>query len=149
MQVQFATEIITKKRRKKIKIVESDSDTEVVEVLLAVKTEIVYEDTKVIIGAELELKWGYIYPMFIEIKLPEASLGDLAFYENILRSGITIILTRPEIFPSVEVIGWMFPKMDIVGMMINDEEGNPVASFGPAFISTAYSLPETEISVTK
>ena len=58
MQVQFATEIITKKGRKKIKIVESDSDTEVVEVLLAVKTEIVYEDTKVITGAEPELKWG-------------------------------------------------------------------------------------------
>ena len=32
--------------------------------------------------------------------------------------------------------------------MINDEEGNHVASFAPAFISTAYSLPKIEISVT-
>ena len=58
MQVQYAIEIMTKKGRKKIKIVESDSDTEFVEVSPAVKTEIVYEDTKVIIGLELKLKWG-------------------------------------------------------------------------------------------
>ena len=49
-----------KKGRKKLKIVESNSDTEVVEVSSAVKTKIVYEDTKVIKGAELELKWGQI-----------------------------------------------------------------------------------------
>ena len=78
----------------------------------------------------------------------EASLEDLVIYGNILRSGITNIATRSEIFPYVEVIEWMFPKIDTVGMMINDEEGKPVASFAPAFISAAYSLPEKEISVT-
>ena len=65
-----------------------------------------------------------------------------------MRSGLTKIATRPEIFPCAEVIGWMLPKIDTVGMMINDEEGKLVASFAPAFISTAYSLPKTEISVT-
>ena len=40
------------------------------------------------------------------------------------------------------------PKIYIVGMMTNDEEGNHVASFVPAFISAAYSLPKKEISVT-
>ena len=39
-------------------------------------------------------------------------------------------------------------QIDTVGMMINDEEGNPIASFTPAFISKSYSLPEVEISVT-
>ena len=148
MQVQFATEIITKKGRKKIKIVESDSDTEVVEVLLAVKTEIVYEDTKVITGLYIELKLGQIYPMLVERKVPEASLGDLDLYENILRSGLTKIATRLDIFPCAEIIGWMLPKIDPVGMIINDEEGKLVASFMPTFISVAYSLPEKEISVT-
>ena len=81
--------------------------------------------------------------MLVERKVPEAGLGDLALYENILRSGITKIAIRLEIFPCVEVIGWIFQKIDMVGMMINDEEGKPVASFAPAFISTAYSLPET------
>ena len=41
------------------------------------------------------------------------------------------------------------PKIDTVGMIINDEEGNPIASFAPSFISKEYSLPEVEISVTK
>ena len=51
-------------------------------------------------------------------------------------------------FPYAEFIGWFFPKIDTVGIIINDEEGNHVASFAPAFISKAYSLPEVEISVT-
>ena len=147
-QVQFTAEIMTKKGRKNLKIAESDSDTKNFEVSPVVKTEIVYEDTKAITGADLELKWGQIYPMLVERKVPESGLEDLALYENILRSGITKIATRPKIFPCAEVIGWMFPKIDIVGMMINDEEGKPVASFAPAFISTSYSLPEMEISVT-
>ena len=42
----------------------------------------------------------------------------------------------------------MLPKIDTIGMMINDEEGNPIASFTHALISAAYSLPEKEISVT-
>ena len=69
-------------------------------------------------------------------------------YENILRSGITKIATRPDIFPCAKVIGWTLPKIDTVGMMINDEEGKLVASFAPAFISATYSLLEKEISVT-
>ena len=86
--------------------------------------------------------------MLVETKVPKASLGDLALYKNILRSGLTKITTRTEIYPSAEVIGWMLPKIDIVGMIINDEEGKTVASFAPAFISAAYSLSEKEISVT-
>ena len=101
LQVQFTAEIMTKKGRKKLKIAESNSDTEVVKVSLAVKTEIVYEDTKAITVVELELKWGQIYPMLVERKVPEASLGDLALYENILRYGLTKIATRSDVFPCV------------------------------------------------
>ena len=141
LQVQFTAEILTKKGRKKLKIAESDFDTEVVEVPPAVKTEIVYEDTKEITGAEPDLKWGQIYPMLVERKVSKAGLGDLALYKNILRSGLTKIATRPEMFPCAEVIGWMLLRIDIVGMIINDEDGKPVASFTSAFISAAYSLP--------
>ena len=42
----------------------------------------------------------------------------------------------------------MFPNIDTMGMMINDEEGNHVASFASTFISAAYILPKKEISVT-
>ena len=88
------------------------------------------------------------YPMLVEIKVPEAGLEDLDLYKNILRSGITKIETRPDIFPCAKVIRWMLSKIDTVGMMINYEEGNPAASFAPAFISVAYSLLKKEISVT-
>ena len=108
-----------------------------------------YEDTKVITGAEPELKWGQIYPMLVERKVPKDGLGDLALYENILRSGLTKISTRPNIFPCAEIIGWMLPKIDIVGMIINGVDGNLVASFAPAFISATYSLPKKEINVTR
>ena len=134
---------MTKNGRKKPKVVEDDSDAEFVEVLSVVKNKIVYEDTKEITGSKPKLKWVQIYPMVVERKVLEAGLGDLALYENILRSGITKIGPRPEMFPCTVVIGWMVPKKDTIGMMINDEEGNPVASFAPAFISIAYSLPET------
>ena len=128
-------EIMTKWGRKKPTIVEYDSDIEVVEVSQVVRTEIVYEDSKEIIGVDIEFKWGQIYPMLVEIKVLEAGLEDLPLYENILRPGITKIATRLKIFPYAEVIGWMLPKIDTVGMMINDEEGKTVAYFAPAFIS--------------
>ena len=65
-----------------------------------------------------------------------------------MRSGLTKIATRPEVFPCTEVIGWLFPKIDMIGMIINDEEGKPITSFASAFISKAYNLPKVEISVT-
>ena len=74
--------------------------------------------------------------MLVERKVPEASLGDLALYENILRYGLTKIATRFNIFPFAKVIGWMFPKIETIGIMINDEEGKVVELFAPAFIST-------------
>ena len=55
---QLTTEIMTKKARKKPKVVEDDSNAEFLEVSSAVKTEIVYEDTKVITREKLKLKWG-------------------------------------------------------------------------------------------
>ena len=55
-----------KKQRKKLKVVDYDSDIEDAEVSMEVRNEIVYEDTKEIIGTEHELNWGQIYPMMVE-----------------------------------------------------------------------------------
>ena len=110
-----------KKGRKKLKIAKSDSDVDIAEVSPAVKVEIVYKDIKSVTGVEPELKWGQIYPMMVDKKVPKDGLGDLVLYENILRSGLTKIATRPEVFPCAEVIGCIFPKIDTVGMIINDE----------------------------
>ena len=69
-------------------------------------------------------------------------------YDNVLRYGITKVTTRPEIFPCAEVIRWILPRVDVTGMMMNDEENKGFASFTAAFISASYSLPKKEISVT-
>ena len=56
MKVLFATETMPKKERKKLRITESDSDTDISEVLPTVKVKIVHKDTKAVTGAEPELK---------------------------------------------------------------------------------------------
>ena len=58
MQALFTAKTMPKKGRKKLKITESDSNTDIAEVPLAVKAEIVDEDTKEITGVEHEVKWG-------------------------------------------------------------------------------------------
>ena len=89
---------MTKKGKKKAKIVDYDSD---VEISLVTRVEIIYEDTKSVIGVEPKFKWGQIYHMLVEKKVPEARLEDLALYDNILRYGITKVSTRPDIFPCI------------------------------------------------
>ena len=94
-----------KKGKKKAKIVDYHSDTKVVEVKPALRIEIIYEDTKVVTRAKPEFKWGQIYHWLVEKKVLEAGLEDLALYDNVLRSEISKVTTRPENIPCVEVIG--------------------------------------------
>ena len=51
-------------------------------------------------------------------------------------------------FPCAEVIVWILPRVDAAGMIINNVEDKGFASFTPAFIAKAYSLPPSEISMT-
>ena len=96
---------MAKRGKKKANIVEYDSDAEVTEVAPVPRVKIIYEDTKAVTGAESEFKWGYIYHLLVEKKVPEAGLEVLSLYDNVLRFGITKVTTRPKIFPCVEVIG--------------------------------------------
>ena len=99
MQLPLITDSMTKRGKKKANIVDYDSDAEVAEVAPVPRVEIIYEDTKAIIGAEPEFKWGQIYHLLVEKKVSEAGLEDLALYVNVLRFGINKVTTRPEIFP--------------------------------------------------
>ena len=45
--------------------------------------EIIYEDTKSIIGAKPEFKWGQIYHMIKDQNVPDAGLEYIALYDNI------------------------------------------------------------------
>ena len=90
-----------KKGKKKDKVAEEESDLEVMP-----RVEIVYEDTKSVTEADLEFKWGQIYHMLQDKKIPDVGLEDLPLFDKFLRSGITKVATRPELFPCSEVIGW-------------------------------------------
>ena len=103
--------------------------------------EIIYEDTKSVIGAEPEFKWGQIYHMLVDKMVPEEGLEDLALYDNILRYGITKVSTRPEMFPCTKVIRCTLSKVDAIGMIMKNVEDKGFASFTPGFIAKAYSLP--------
>ena len=134
-----------KKGKKKAKIVDCDSDTESSP---TVRVELIYEDTKPVTGAEPEFKWGKIYHMLVEKKVPEEGLEYLALYDNILRSGITKVSTRPEMFPCAEVIGWILPRVDSTGKIMNNVEDKGSASFTPGFIAKAYNILKSDISMT-
>ena len=86
--------------------------------------------------------------MLKEKKVPEAGLEDLILYDNILKSRITKVSTRPNLFPFPEVIGWILSKLYAIGMIMNNVEDKGFASFTLVFIEKAYSLPPSEISMT-
>ena len=126
-QIPLIADSMTKRGKKKAKIVNYDSDAEVTEVALVPRVDIIYEDTKAITGAKLKFKWGHIYHLLVEKKGPEAGLEDLALYDNMLRSEITKVTTRPKIFPCAQVIGWIIPRIDRTRMMMNDAENKGFA----------------------
>ena len=64
-----------KKGKKKLNIVEYESD---IEGSPTPRVELIYGDTKPVTGAELEFKWGQIYHMLVEKRVPEAGLEKLA-----------------------------------------------------------------------
>ena len=107
MQLPLIPDNMMKRGKKKAKIVDYDSDAEVAEVSPIPRVDIIYEDTKAITRAEPEFRWGHLYHMMVENRVPEIGLEDLDLYDNILRYRITKVTTRPEIFPYAEVIGWI------------------------------------------
>ena len=129
---------MTKKGKKKAKIVDYDSDAEISP---TPRVEIIYEDKKSVIGEEPKFKWGQIYHMLVEKKVLEAGLEDLDLYDNILRYRITKVSTRPEMFPCTNFIEWILHRLDSVEKIMNNMEDKGFASFTPRFIAKAYNLP--------
>ena len=125
-----------KKGKKKSKVVEENSDLEIVP-----RVEIVYEDTRSMTGIEPKFKWGKIYHMLQDQKILDASLEDLPLFDNILRSGITKVSTQPELFPCSEVIRWVLSKANAKGVIIYNVEDKGFSSFTLAFIAKAYNFP--------
>ena len=79
---------------------EDDPKVEVI-----IRVEIIYEDTKPLIGAYLEFRWGQVYQMIKDHTVPGVGLEDIPIYTNIKRSVIMKASTHLELFPCSEVIG--------------------------------------------
>ena len=88
-----------KKGKKKAHATGDDPDVDIVS-----KMEIIYEDTKSIIGVESEFKWGHIYQMIKDKNIPYAGLEDMSLYINIKISSITKVATCLELFPCAKFI---------------------------------------------
>ena len=84
--------------------------------------EFIYEDTKAITGFETEYKWGEVYRMISSQIIPYSSFEDMHMYENIYRSALMKVATRPEIFPCSEVIGWILPRAAVTKMILENTE---------------------------
>ena len=103
------------KQKKKAQAAKEEPEVEII-----TRVEVIYEDTKAITGIEPEYKWGDIYRIISNQGIPEARFEDLPIYANIERSSIMKVATRLEIFPCSEVIGWIFPKVDVTRMIMDN-----------------------------
>ena len=131
LKPQYA-DTMPNKGNKKAKVAEEDLDFEIMP-----RVEVIYEDTRSVTGAEMEFKWGKIYHMLQDQKFLDAGLEDLPLFGNILRTGITRVSMRPELFPCTEVIGWIFPEENARDMIIYNVEGKGFTSFTAAYIAKA------------
>ena len=88
------------------------------EVEIITKVEYIYEYTKVTTGVELDYKWGEIYTMIANQKVPDVGFEELTIYANIEKSALMKVATRPELFPCSELISWILPRGTYVTTMI-------------------------------
>ena len=73
----------------------------------------------------------------------------MPIYANIERSAIMKVATRPELFPCLEVIGWILPRVDVKRMILTNTERQGYAAYSPAYVSMAYNLPTTQTYLTE
>ena len=132
LQPQSSYHTMPKKGKKKAKVTGEDPDVEILP-----RMEIIYEETKAVTGADQEFKWGEIYQMIKDQAVLDAGLEDIALYVNIRNSAIAKVATRPELFPCVEVIDWIFPKTNARDMIMYNVEEKGFTSFTPTYIAQA------------
>ena len=90
------------------------------EVEIITKVEYIYENTKAIIGVELDYKWGEIYRMIANQNIPDAGFEELTIYANVEKSALMKVATRTKLFPCSEVIGWILPRADVTMIILEN-----------------------------
>ena len=59
------------------------------------------------------------------------------------------VATRPDLFPSSELIGWILPRADVTTMILENTTKQGYAAYRPAYVSMAYHLPSPQVYLTK
>ena len=70
-------------------------------------------------------------------------------YENIERSALMKVATRPELFPCAKVIGWILPREDVTRMILENTTKQGYAAYSLAYVSMAYNLPTAQTYLTE
>ena len=79
----------------------------------------------------------------------DVGFEDIYIYTNIERSTLMKVATRPEIFPCLEVIGWILPRENVTWMILANVEKPGYAAYSPAYVSMAYHLPSPQTYLTE
>ena len=99
------------------------------------EVEYINKDTKASTGVEPDYKQGEIYRMIANKNIPDAGFEELTIYANIEKSALMKVATRPELFPCLEVIGWIMPKADVTTMILEKTAKQGYAAYIPTYFS--------------
>ena len=135
---------MSKRQKKKAPVVEEEYEVEIV-----TRVEYTYEDTKCIVGIEPEYKWGEVYRLITRREVLDIGFEEETIYDNIERSALMKIATRPDIFPCLEVIGWVLPRADVTSMILENVDKQGYAAYSPRYVALAYHLPEAHVYLTE
>ena len=59
------------------------------------------------------------------------------------------IATRYEVFPCLEVIGWILPRADVTTMILENVDKQGYAAYSPGYVALAYHLPKAQTYLTE
>ena len=59
------------------------------------------------------------------------------------------VATRPELFPCLEVIGWILPRADVTTMILENVGKQGYVAYSHGYVALAYHLPEAQVYLTE
>lgn len=92
--------------------------------------------------------WGEIYRVFANSEFPEED-EDSSVFDNIKKSEIHLIASRPAILPYNDMVQWIISHVDLGSASVVNDAGTTIASLQPDAISRMYKLRKPEVLLNK
>ena len=127
---------MSKRQKKNAPVAEEEQEVEII-----TRVEYIYEDTKAAPRVEPDYKWGEMYRMIANQNVPDAGFKELTIYANIEKSDLMKVATRLELFPCLEVTGWILPRVDVTTMILENTTKQGCTAYSPAYVLIAYHMP--------